>query len=244
TAAHAVAVDLRKNRHNPQDHLHLAHLHREERTGLPLYDRRVFDDVQREARLAKTGTARDEDEIGGLESTGLLVDRLDARANPEAHVTARVDLFGVAAERDVQRDDIPMERRFAHREEQLLRVRYRGGRFLAGQRETGDPVGDADQAAKERGALDDRRVARRVRDRGPVVHEAAQELRAPDRIELTVRDEVRLHVGEPDLLAALGDAGDGGEHDPMLLARQVRGPEASARDLVVEGAVHEHRAEE
>src|SRR5205814_1660655 len=61
---------------------------------------------------------------------------------------------------------------------------------------------------------------------------------------IPVRDEVRLHVRESDLLASLRDAGDRCEHDAVLLARQVRGPKASPRDLVIEGAVHEHRAEE
>src|SRR2546430_5056699 len=83
-----------------------------------------------------------------------------------------------------------------------------------------------------------------MRDRRHVLHETDEELRPPDRVELTVRDELRLHVREPDLLAALRDTGDRGEHDAVLLARQVGRPEASARDLVVERPVHEHRAKE
>src|SRR5437667_11594692 len=101
----------------------------------------MLDDVQREARLTETRTARDEDEIRGLESTGLFVDRLDARPNPEAHVATRVDLLGVASAPDVQRDDVPMERRFAHRAQPLLRVPPRGCRIPSGQRGSSDLVG-------------------------------------------------------------------------------------------------------
>ncbi len=77
-----------------------------------------------------------------------------------------------------------------------------------------------------------------------VLHEANEELRSADRIKLVVRDELRLHARESDLLAALRDTGDRGEHDAVLLSREIGRSKTPARDLVVEGAVHEHRAEE
>src|SRR4029077_14949471 len=103
---------------------------------------------------------------------------------------AGVDLLGIAAQREIQRNDVPMKGRLAHREEQLLRVRHGSGRFLAGEREARDLVGDPDEPAEQRGALDDRGVARRVRDGGYVLHEADEELRASDRVELLVRGEL------------------------------------------------------
>src|SRR5207244_301463 len=140
------------------DDLHLAHFHREERAGLALHDGGVLDDVQRETRLPKARAAGDEDEVGRLKSTRLLVDRLDPGANSDPKIAACVDLLRIAAERDVERNDVAVERRFAHREEQLLRVLDGGGRILAGERETRDLVRDADKPSEERGALDDRGV--------------------------------------------------------------------------------------
>src|SRR5467141_1897790 len=49
-------------------------------------------------------TTCDQDEIGGLQPAGLLVDRLDSGADTDAEVAARVDLLGIAAQRDVQRN--------------------------------------------------------------------------------------------------------------------------------------------
>src|SRR5438093_7279982 len=159
-------------------------------------------------------------------------------------VAARVDLLRVPAQRDIERNDVAMEGRFAHREEELLRVRHRRRGILAGKREPRDLVGDADQSAKEGGALDDRGVARCVRDRRDVLHEPNEELRAADRIELAVRRELRLHSSERHWVASLGHASNRAEDDAVLLAREVGGDKAAARDFVVEGAVHEHRAEE
>jgi len=104
-------------------------------------------------------------------------------------------------------------------EEELLRVRDRRGGFLARERETRDLVRDADQPAQERRALDDRRVAGGVRDGRDVLHQADEELRAADRVELVVRDKLRLHGRESDRLAALGEAGDRAQDDAVLLAR-------------------------
>src|SRR5438034_987470 len=236
-AAHPVPVDLGAHRDQALHDLHLAHLHREERAGLLLHDGGVLDDVERETRLAKTRTACDQDQIGGLQTAGLLVDRLDSGADTDAEVAARVDLLGIAAQRDVQRNDIAVERRFAHGEEELLRVRHGGRGLLASEGEARDLVRDADQPAKEGGPLDDRRIAGRVRDRRHVLHETDEELRAADRVELVVREELRLHGRETDRFAALRDAGDRAKDDTVLLARQVGRSEAAARHPDVAPAV-------
>src|SRR5205814_10006917 len=106
---------------------------------------------------------------------------------------------------DVRGKAVTVEGRSADSEEKLLRVRHGGAGSLAGQRETRDLVRDADQPTEKRGPFDDRGIARRMRDCRHVLHETDEELRAPDRVELFVRDEVRLHVRESDLLASLRD---------------------------------------
>src|SRR5437879_2962623 len=83
-----------------------------------------------------------------------------------------------AAESRLERHDVAVGRRLAHGEEQLLRVRDRGRGLFARQCEPGDLVRDADEAAEECGPLDDRGVARCVRDGRYVLHEPDEELGA------------------------------------------------------------------
>ena len=184
----------------------------------------MLDDVQGEARLSETRTTRDEDEVGRLQAPGLRVERIEPRLDPDAKVAALVDLLRVPAERRLERHDVAVERRLAHGEEQLLRVRDRGCGLFARQCEPGDLVRDADEAAEERGPFDDRGVARRVRHGRYVLHEPDEELGATDRVELAVGGELRLHARERDRVAPLRDAGDGREDDAVLLSREVRRP--------------------
>ena len=51
----------------------------------------------------------------------------------------------------------------------------------------------ANEAPQERGALDDRRVGFGVGDGRHVLHEADEELRAADRVELGACREIGLH---------------------------------------------------
>jgi len=209
-----------------------------------LHHRGVLDDVEREARLSESRAARDEDEVGALEAAGLLVERLKPRPNPESKIATGIDLLGVAAEGDLERDDVAMERRLADGEEQLLRVGNGRRAVLAREGEARDLVRGADETTQERGALDDRRVGLGVRDRRHVLDETDEELRAADRVELVFGQKLGLHAREADLLAPLGDARDRREDEAMLFSREVGRREPAARDLVVDRAVHEHRAQE
>src|SRR5581483_8811515 len=224
--------------------LHLAHLQGEDRAGLSR-GRGVPHDVQREARLSEARASGEEDEVRSLEAAGLGVE--GGEAGGEALVVivgARADLIGEAAQRDIERHDVAVQVRLAHREQQLLRVHHRALRVLARQREMGDLVGRADEASQQGGALDDRRVGLGVRDRGDVLHEADEELRAADRVELAARREVRLHALEAQRLTALPHAFDRAEHETMRLARELRRGDATADGLLVDVGVDEDRAEE
>src|SRR5439155_25546281 len=113
--AHAIAIDLGSHGDEALHDLHLAHLHRDHRAGLVLDDRSVLHDVQRETRLPEPGSAGDEDEVGRLQASGLLVERLETRLDPDAQIASRIDLFRIATQRDIERDDVAMERRLAER---------------------------------------------------------------------------------------------------------------------------------
>src|SRR5205809_4610196 len=129
-------------------------------------------------------------------------------------------------------------------EEQLLGVLDRGLRVLACERKVRDLVRCADESAQERGSLDDRRVRLGVRDRRDVLHEANEELRTADRVEIAAGRELRLHGLEAERLAALPHPLDRSEHEAMLLARKLRRRDASADHLVVDVRVDEHRADQ
>ena len=133
-------------------------------------------------------------------------------------VAAGHDLIGEAPQRDLERNDVAVQARLAHREQQLLRVGDRALGVLASQREVRDLVRGLDETTEERRALDDRGVRLGVRDRRHVLHEADEELRAADLVELATCRELRLHGLETERLAALGDAFDRAEDEPMLLA--------------------------
>ena len=107
--------------------------------------------------------------------------------------------------------------RLAHRE-RLLRVGDGALGVLARQREVRDLIGGLDEAAQERGALDDRGVRLGVRNGGHVLHEADEELRAADLIELAASRELRLPRLNAERLATLGDTLHRAEDEPMLLA--------------------------
>src|SRR5512132_3089129 len=112
-------------------------------------------DVQREARLSETRSPADDDEVGRLESSGLRVEVLEAgRDTLTLVVAAGGDLVGEASQRDLERYDIAVQTRLAHREEQLLGVGDSALGVLACQRQVGDLVRRLDEAAQERGALD------------------------------------------------------------------------------------------
>ena len=98
-------------------------------------------------------------------------------------------------------------------------VDHGAARVLSRQREVGDLVRGLDEAAQKRGALDDRGVRLGVRDGRHVLHEADEELRAADLVELAASSELRLDALEAERLAPLGDTFDGAEDEAVLFAR-------------------------
>ncbi len=77
----------------------------------------MLDEAEREARLSETGASGDEDEIRRLQAAGLRVERLQAgRHAGLGRVAALFDLRDVAVQRDLERHDVPVEGRLAHRE--------------------------------------------------------------------------------------------------------------------------------
>src|SRR2546425_8336037 len=108
----------------------------------------------------------------------------------------------------------------------------------------GDLVRSLDEAAQQRGALDDRGIRLGVRDRRHVLHEADEELRAADLIELAARCELGLHGLETQGLATVGDPLDRAEDEAMLLARKRGRRDAPAHDPLVDRGIDEDRAEQ
>src|SRR5947208_14522178 len=87
------------------------------------------------------------------------------------------DLIGESTKRDLERDDVAVQVRLGHREEQLLRIYDCALRVLAREREMRDLVRRSDETAQEGSAFDNRRVRLRVGDRRHVLHEADEALR-------------------------------------------------------------------
>src|SRR4029077_3797441 len=192
-AADPVAVDLRVHRDESLDHLELAHFQREDRAGLPRAERGVLDEAQREARLPKARAARDEDEVGRLQAAGLRVERLQSGQDAGLGlVAALLDLRDVPIERDLERDDVPVQRRLADREQEALRVLDRAARILANERQSRDLIRCADELPELRGPRDYRRVRLGVRHGRHVLHEPDEELGAADGAELVRRGELLL----------------------------------------------------
>src|SRR5438445_13412593 len=113
----------------------------------------MLDEAQRQTRLAKTGSAGEEDEVRRLQAAGLLVERLHPGRHTKARtVTALLDLRDVAVERHLERHDVPMERCLAHREEQTRCVLDRAASILADEREARELVRRAHEIPQRRGA--------------------------------------------------------------------------------------------
>src|SRR5438552_4758983 len=137
-----------------------------------------------------------------------------------------------------------MQVRFGYGEEQLLRVLDRAARVLTREREVADLVRGTDEPAEQRGALDDGRVRLGMRHRRHVLHEAHEELRATDDVQLVARRQIGLHALESERLAALPHAFDRGQHQTVRLTRELRRRDAAAERLLVDARVDEDRTEE
>src|SRR5216117_1541881 len=159
-------------------------------------------------------------------------------------VGALRDLIGESTKRDLERDDIAVKVRLGHREEQLLRIYDCALRVFAREREMRDLVRRSDETAQESCALDDRRVRLGVGDRRHVLHEADEELRATDVVELAARRELGLYRLESERLAALPHALDRAEDEPMRLARELGRCDAAAHRLLIDARVDEDSADE
>src|SRR4051812_27251437 len=83
-----------------------------------------------------------------------------------------------------------------------------------------------------------------MRDRRHVLHEADEELRPTDGVELRARRELGLHRLEAERLAALPHALDRPEDEAGLLARELGRRDAAADPLLLDASVDEDGAEE
>ncbi len=205
----------------------------------------MLDEAEREARLAETGAAGDEDEIRRLQAAGLRVERLQAgRHAGLGRVAALFDLRDVAVQRDLERHDVPVERRLAHREQQSRGILDGPAGVVANEREPRDLVRGADELPQLRGAGDDRGVGLGVRDRRDVLHESDEELRAADRCELVRRDELLLHRLERDLVAPQRDPLHRAEYELVMVAGEIGRRDATPHEGRVQRVIDEDRPEQ
>ena len=157
-------------------------------TLLPLLDRRVLGDVEREARLADRRPGGDDDQVALLEAGR---QRVEVReAGPDAADLAAVGVqvvepvVGVVEQR-LERAEPDVDALLADREQLGLGAVDRLldlGRVLVA--DPGDPAGRADQVAQDRLALDDPGVLGGVDGGRRLVREARQVGAAADRLEL------------------------------------------------------------